>query len=255
MSELPTPTFAATVHLDHVRAGIDETRSRATGRLDVDVAACPGWTIGDVLGHQAWVFDWATAQLRAADPASGVRTDFVAGDDPAGAFETTAAALVEVLEGIDTSTPVWTFGPLDSTAAFWFRRLAHEVQMHLVDIAAALGDPIRLDPAFAVDGINEFGQTFLAAAGTRGITGTGQTVHLHATDVDDDVAAQVGAGEWMYTFTPDGVEVGYEHGKGDMAARGSAFDLLCFVWNRRPVDLATFGDTDVTEFWPSTVAI
>ena len=45
----------------------------------------------------------------------------------------------------------------------------------------------------------------------------GATIHLHCTDVD---------GEWLLTGTAEGARVTREHAKGDVAARGSASDLL-----------------------------
>jgi hypothetical protein len=76
-------------------------------------------------------------------------------------------------------------------------------------------------------------------------------VHLHAAD-DDDLPRP---GEWMFTFQPDGVDVEHRHGKGDMAVRGPAGQLLLFVWNRRPVQVEAFGEPDPLAFWASTVRI
>ena len=48
----------------------------------------------------------------------------------------------------------------------------------------------------------------------------------------------------MITRFNEGIEVEKTHGKGDVAARGPASDLLLFVWNRKThSELETFGDT------------
>ena len=63
------------------------------------------------------------------------------------------------------------------------------------------------------------------------------TVHLHCTDID---------GEWLISSGGGEVTVTREHAKGDVAARGTASDLLLFVWGRVPADaLEVFGDTDL----------
>ena len=50
----------------------------------------------------------------------------------------------------------------------------------------------------------------------------------------------------MVTRRNEGIEVEKAHGKGDVAARGSASDLLLFVWNRKThTELETFGDTEL----------
>ena len=64
-----------------------------------------------------------------------------------------------------------------------------------------------------------------------------------------------GTGEWTMTFTADGIDFERSHGKAQMAARGSASDLLLLVWNRRPVRLETFGEPDLLEWWPKKVSI
>ena len=64
-------------------------------------------------------------------------------------------------------------------------------------------------------------------------------MHLHATDAE---------GEWMITRNATGVVVEKKHGKGDVAARGTASDLLLFVWNRQSYStLETFGNTELLD--------
>ncbi len=251
---IPSPVMDPAIHLGHLRTDVDRILATPEAALGAAVAACPGWSIADLLGHHAGVFAFATAQLR-AEPGS----DIVPFDPPPdGApplerFHLAADALLAELVGVDPSEhrPNWAAAP---TAAFWFRRMAQETAVHRWDIEAAHTEPHPVAVALAVDGVDELADTFLRFAKRRGITGTGETVHLHATD--DEVAdGTVTGGEWMFTFTPEGVDVEHAHGKGDMAGRGRASDLLLFVWNRRPVDLACFGEPDLLEWWPAKVRI
>lgn len=239
--------------LDHIRTDIDRVLTTPEAALDQPVAACPTWTVADLLGHHAGVFAFATAQLRASPGADLAPFDPLPPGPPLEVFSSAAAALLAAFEDTDPAEhrPNWRGAP---TAAFWWRRMTQETAVHRFDVQAAYTEAEPIDVALAVDGIDELCDTFLPFARRRGITGSGETVHLHATD--DAVAdGSVSGGEWMFTFTADGVTTEHAHGKGDMAGRGRASDLLLFVWNRRPVEIQTFGDPDLLEWWPARVRI
>lgn len=240
-------------HLAHLSSDIDQILATPSGVLDQPVSACPGWSVGDLLGHLAGVYRFCIAQLRAEPGAAMVPFDPPPEGPPLDVLRMVAEELLTTLASTDADEhrPNWSDAP---TAAFWFRRMAQETAVHRVDVQLALGEAEAIDPALAVDGVDEFVDTFLRDAGRRGITGTGETVHLHATDPGIADGAVEG-GEWTLTFTPEGVAVQHAHGKGDMAARGSASDLLLFVWNRRPVELETFGEPDLLVWWPGRVTI
>ena len=73
------------------------------------------------------------------------------------------------------------------------------------------------------------------------VTGEGETIHLHCTD---------GEGEWLVRLAPDGATVTREHAKGDVAARGTASDLLLLVWGRiTPDAVDVFGDAALLARW------
>lgn len=236
------------VHLAHLEADIERLLAAAAKALDEPVVACPGWTVADLLAHQAGVYRFVVAQLGAAPGSEIVRFDPPDPGPPLQVLRATAAEVVAALRATDPGEhrPNWADAP---TAAFWFRRMAQETLVHRLDAELAAGAVGPVDAELAADGIDELADTFLPYAGRRGITGSGETVHLHATD------EQVPGGEWMYTFHGDGVDVERRHGKGDMAVRGPAAQLLLFVWNRRPVEVECFGEPDPLAFWSSTVRI
>ena len=110
--------------------------------------------------------------------------------------------------------------------------------MHRWDIESAYQEPKGIEPRLAVDGIDEFYGFFVSERLPAVFAGNG-TLHLHAVDVD---------GEWMITRNSDGIDVDHSHGKGDVAAPGTASNLLLFVWRRQGSDvLETFGDTSLLE--------
>jgi uncharacterized protein (TIGR03083 family) len=241
-------------HLAHLRADLERMLATPVDRLGEAVKACQGWTTADLFIHQAGVYRFATAQLRAA-PGS----DFVPFDPPeAGVppLEMLAIAGDELLAALAETDPAehrpnWVDSP---TSAFWFRRMAMETAIHRVDAQLVHMEPEPIDTALAIDGIDELAEVYLAHAGARGITGTGETVHLHANDHAVS-SGEIDGGEWMFTFHDAGVDVEHSHGKGDMAVRGPASQLLLFAWNRRPVELECFGDQDPMAFWIQTVRL
>jgi hypothetical protein len=129
---------------------------------------------------------------------------------------------------------VWThLGP--GPARYWARRMAHETAVHRADAQLAMGERPRIDPVTAADGIDEWlGLLAVLAALTAGedrpsLAGLqGKVLHLHVTDEG------VATGEWMIRPTADGITVEPGHGKGDVAIRGPASDLLLLMMRRIP---------------------
>jgi len=95
-----------------------------------------------------------------------------------------------------------------------------------------------------VDGIDERLENLTMSmafnpAGDGSLVGTGESIHLHCTDVD---------GEWVLRFDPNGFAFTREHAKGDLAIRAGASDLLLWLDGRRSLDgLETFGDVGIAD--------
>ncbi len=224
-----------------LEAAIGVLEAVPSGDLDRAVPSCPPWSIADLLEHTTRIHQWATAHVQST---GDERPRFPKDDVGTGAaleatFARNAAALVAALRGADLDRTVPTFiGP--QPARWWLRRQAQETAVHAWDAQLALGAATPIEPALAVDGIDEmFDVFFVHRFKPEAFDSTGQTMHLHATDID---------GEWLVRFDPDGPVVTREHAKGDVAARGEASNLLLFLWSRvGPEQLDTFGDVALLE--------
>jgi uncharacterized protein (TIGR03083 family) len=215
--------------------------ARAAG-FERPVPACGEWTIGDLCSHVGRLHRWATQiiERRPADPVGHWKQLEV----PEGPALVDFAAqgygpLADVLAAAGVDEPCWSWTD-QRTVGFWSRRQANELAVHRWDAESAAGAPEPIDRDLAVDGIQELFDILPFRPGGPP-TGNGETMHLHCTD---------GEGEWMVRLGSEGVTVVNEHGKGDVAARGAASDLLLMMWGRVPVDrLEVFGDAALLERW------
>jgi len=236
-------------------AGLAATLAAAD--LAVAVPTTPGWDVQGVAKHLGVIHRWAAQMIR-----DGLvdRLDFKAVEGRAPAegqswadwMRSGGDRLVEQLRAHGSDTRVWTWGP-GGTVGWWARRMTYETFVHAADVTLALGGVPTLSGDLAADGVDEFlsnlpGATAFAPA-VADLRGAGETIHLHATDAD---------GEWMITLTGDGFTVDHGHGKGDVALRGRAVDLLLLVYGRRAVGdagIECFGDADLYARWRALTAI
>jgi uncharacterized protein (TIGR03083 family) len=203
------------------------------------VAACPGWTVGDLVWHVGGVHDfWRRIVEQRATDRSEVKRELAR---PADAellawYRDGLERLAGALAAVDPATPVWTWAP-QKDAAFVRRRMAQETVVHRVDAELAGGPAGPIDPALAVDGIDEFFQ-FFAPDRAEGAAALDGSVHLHATDTE---------GEWLVTATGDQLRASRGHARGDAAARAPAADLLLLLWRRDHGPVEVHGDQAVLD--------
>jgi uncharacterized protein (TIGR03083 family) len=164
----------------------------------------------------------------------------------AGWLRAGAAGVVDAVRAAGDDQ-VWTH-PGPGPAWYWGRRMAHETAVHRADAQIALGQRPQIDPVTAADGIDEWlgflaapdpGEDQPALAGLHG-----KVLHVHVTD------EEVAAGEWMIRPAAGGVTVEPGHGKGDVAVRGPASDLLLVLMRRVPPDdppVEVLGDAAVLD--------
>ncbi len=254
------PTFGYPAALDAVSTWASSMAVAVdSAPLDTPVPTCPGWGLGKLVRHTGRVHRHVTAVVaqQVSEPPGRDLVDFeqpsVDADQAAWIawFRSGANALMVALADAPSDTPVWSWGH-DQTAGFWARRMAHETVIHGVDAHLAVGAPFNIEPALAVDGLDELLEIRRASPAFAQLdapfAGDG-TVHLHATD--DSLAA--GHGEWMIEFGTDGYEFSHGHGKGDVAVKAPAATLELLVAGRVSADALgeddaqIFGDRNVLD--------
>jgi uncharacterized protein (TIGR03083 family) len=215
--------------------------------VDAPVPSCPLWTVADLLGHVGRIHRWV-AQLvidRAGDRgAHWSEAEPPPADERVEWFAAGVPMLADALAAAGPDASMWSWTP-DATSGFWARRQANETSVHRYDAQLAAGTAEPIAPLLAADGIDElFGViTFLPWADR--VRGSHETLHFHCTDVDGD-----GDGEWLLQLAPDGLVVTREHAKADVAARGTASNLLLFLSGRTAVDeIDVFGDGALLARW------
>lgn len=220
------------------------------GALTNDVPHLEGWTVHSVVGHTGWLLRYISSNLDAppddAPPRSSIGEPPV-GTDVLAWFAQGADQLQTKLAeaDLDEMHPSW-LGPVP--ASWWLRRVTHEIAMHRWDACSAADrtspdETEQIDTDLARDGIDEMLEVFVPnRLQFDALEGSGETIHLHATDAPD--------GEWLINLQAEAVTWEHGHAKGDVAARGSMSDLLLLMWSRLPASaLEVFGDASLLDRW------
>jgi uncharacterized protein (TIGR03083 family) len=231
-------------HLSALAADSQAFADLAGEHLDAPVAACPDWTVADLVGHLGGVYSWVSLIVPAAgDKPDGERA--VPPPEPDALipwFREQRDNVIDALTSREPDAPAWTFVRSASTVGWWRRRQALETSVHLWDLQNAAGRPAPVAPELAADGVDELLGTFLPGSLRRKpderLEGT---FHVHCTDTE---------GEWVVDFGADGLAVRREHAKADTAVRGPASELFLWLWNRIPLEdaaLEVFGRRETAE--------
>jgi uncharacterized protein (TIGR03083 family) len=226
---------------------------------DRTVPSCPGWTLDQLAKHVGATHRWVTVvvtrlsleRIERGEVEVGYPKDWAAVPEW---FTAGGAALVDALSRADLDAPCYAFGA-DQHVRTWLRRMLHETVIHRIDAElAVLGAAGELDPAVAADNIDEFlgNVPFMARSRPQvhELHGDGETIHLHATDLDDTALP----GEWLITLEPDGFRWSHAHVKGAAAVRGTVRDLALWVNHRLPdaaPGLERLGEEPLLNYWSS----
>jgi uncharacterized protein (TIGR03083 family) len=256
--------------LDHERYCVALTEETALLREalhgadpGIKVPTCPEWTLRELAGHVGFAHRWveeivrtrATAQV----PDSAV-WDGVPPGDPEGLdnwLADGAGRLAATLREAGPDLPVWSWTP-DRRTGVWARRMALETLVHRADAAIAAEFPFEAEPEPAADAIDErlelvtSPQAARVRPERRELLGTGETLHLHATDAPPELHA-----EWLIERGPRAVTWRRAHAKADVAVRAPLTELMLVVHRRLALDddrLEIFGDRALLEHWLARTA-
>lgn len=235
-------------HLSALASDSEAFIDLATDHLDRPVAACPDWTVADLVGHLGGVYSWAALVAGAGGDRPVVERESPPSDpDRLDAwFREQRAAVLDALTGHEPGEPAWVFvRPEPGTVGWWRRRQAMETAVHLHDMEQAVGSPGTMEAELAADGADEVLTEILPYyLSRRPVPDLKGSLHLHATDT---------AGEWSVDFSVSPAAVSREHVKADTALRGPAAGLFLWLWNRQDAEqagLEVFGDRAALDAWP-----
>lgn len=141
--------FAAAVERFAVAVGWSDLRN--------PVAACPGWTVYDLVVHLGNVHAWAATIVETGRPAAE-HNDEPRSSRPRAVSEwyfAKAEDLYQVLRQTPADRPCWNFVFGAGAVEFWQRRQLHETTIHQVDLDLACGRAVEVLPRVAVDGVDE----------------------------------------------------------------------------------------------------
>ena len=256
MSETVNPHL---VHTEQFEAEAERVAALLSGLgtddWDRTVPTCPDWNVRKAVRHIGRAHRWTAAMVRSGDFVDPRTLDMgfpMSDDGYADWIRRGAADLAAAVREAGDDKPVWTWGP-DKHARFWMRRMLHETSIHRADLELALDRTPAFDPAVAIDGVDEFLENLPSMAvlvpRIKELTGDGETLHLHATDVP---AANGDSAEWLITLEPKGFRWRRAHAKGAAAVRGTVGDLYLFAWGRRTPEapeVEVLGDHVLLDHW------
>jgi uncharacterized protein (TIGR03083 family) len=219
------------------------------------IPACPDWTLSQLAAHVGRVQRRSAAMVatRATEPIDmALLPDAELPADLAarGLWLTVGATwLIDTLREAGEAQ-VWAFGSM-GPATIWSRRMANETMVHAADAAFAAGEEVAMVPELAADAIDEWltllsGPIFGRPDPRAAVLPEHACLHVHATDPE-----LAGAGEWLVTHQPAGIQVtaghadhtghaghtghtGHADHTGHAAISGPAVDLLLVLLGRRP---------------------
>jgi uncharacterized protein (TIGR03083 family) len=225
-------------YLEHLRADSARLGEVARGGLGAAVPNCPGWTVDDVVRHVAQVYLHKVEVLKLGALPDPWPPDF-SGRDSLEWYDEERHAIVDALERAGTGTPTWTFNPRDSTSAFWYRRMAHETVVHRIDVEQAHDAVTPIDPALALDGIDEVLYPTLG----------GPWWEEGDTEYPVDAAIRLTAGGRSWTVHADATSIDVQQGdEGVVAAEvtGDPEQVYLWLWGRAGEDaIEILGDPNV----------
>ena len=227
-------------HADHIgRAATRIVALARDGDLSTPAPGLGRWKVEDVVAHLGGVHEWANRILRESSmDGPGARKSKLAGSDLIDWFEAGARSLVETIRSTDPTAPCPNFNPgSPSLSQWWFRRQLHETMVHRWDIERAFDDTTAIVGSIAVDGVDEFLDTFVRTRGKQSLTAP---LTITSRKPERSWTLRPAAKPGRLEVAPGGAE----DAVAQLSAEAEA--LLLTLWGRLdPDQLAVDGDATV----------
>jgi uncharacterized protein (TIGR03083 family) len=202
------------------------------GKLDpaLGVPSCPQWSVRDLLEHLGGVHTWARTVIAGGNPKDAKPP---LKGDPIEWYDEQATQMLAAMRDVSPDQPCWTFRQDERRAGFWFRRQAHETEMHLLDLAMAAGVSDDYLPALAADAITETFDVMLPRLSRDKPVAVSAPILLNATDVGTS---------WLLRPSELPATLDYSIGAGAESADAAvhvsapAAALLTGLWRRTPYE-------------------
>lgn len=216
----------------------------AENALDLPIPSCPGWTMAALVAHLGGAYAYVARTIESGsgqdivqeledlslppDIEAWFRDDSRLESMPPTVlpwFRATGDHLADVFRRFPPSAPAWTWWPPQQTAGFWLRRMANETAIHRWDAQSGVGRAEPIESELARDGIDEMFDIYVPrwCRPKSTVEGTGESFRFERSD---------GEAVWVVTFEGDGMSVTTEPRPADVILRGTASDLLLFLWQR-----------------------
>jgi uncharacterized protein (TIGR03083 family) len=198
------------------------------------VPSCPGWTVADLVEHLTGLLRWVregvprgvTTPLPLTPPPDP-RPDWPEALD---GLRRELTGTIETLDAVDAEAPAWNWAPQPKKAAFWQRRMAHEISVHRWDAELAAGRATAIETKLAADGVNEVLDSWLPAGRRKGPTDLHGVVQLVATDASYEWFVRLRGAGVSLLDTGTILDTDDHHPRAE--ATGTASDLLLTLMGR-----------------------
>lgn len=242
-------------YIRHVTSEGDRFAAAAEqGDLAVDIPACEGWDMRELVRHLGLIHLWAAALVEVGDPKFFDVSDLpdlteqwpeLAGAYPDDAdlvawYRETLANLVRVFESAPADRECPTFLPAPSPLTMWTRRQASEIAIHRYDAEIARGIVSGFDTEFATAMLEEILCGFVPRTRSLDLE-SAKVIHVYAEDADV---------HWFVTLGPESTQTSHVGGDADLTLRASASDLYLLLWNRTADSTVSMtGETGLMDLW------
>jgi uncharacterized protein (TIGR03083 family) len=197
--------------------------------LDAPVPSCPGWTVADVVAHQAMVYAHKVRVMADNAWPDPWPPEELRGREPLGFLSEAKHDLFEEFARHDVAEQTTTFGD-DTSIMFWVRRMSLEVAVHRTDVELAHDAVTPVPDDLGLDGVDEMLRVMMH--GNWAEWGV-KTEH----PVDATVAIETGGRRWRCDARAEAVDVAVDSADpAEATVTGQPADVFLWLWGRADDD-------------------